>query len=98
MLLKLTDACLLALSTSSVSFVIGSAWYSVWCCSVGEVPSWYRVLPLPTQISFRMSFTFLFQFNRRNVGHDISVVSVWDQGITGRNVNVCVIDDGESSW
>ena len=25
-------------------------------------------------------------------------MSVWDQGITGHNVNVCVIDDGESNW
>lgn len=33
-------------------------------------------------------------FNKRNPGHDVNVVPVWRQGITGKGVVVCIIDDG----
>ena len=32
--------------------------------------------------------------NHQTSGHDIDVQTVWESGVTGRNVTVCVIDDG----
>ena len=32
--------------------------------------------------------------NRQQVGHDINVEPVWEQGITGEGVNVAIVDDG----
>lgn len=33
-------------------------------------------------------------FNRKIPGHDVNVVPVWEQGISGKGVVVCIIDDG----
>lgn len=33
-------------------------------------------------------------YNKRNLGHDVNVVPVWKQGINGKGVVVCIIDDG----
>lgn len=29
-----------------------------------------------------------------DIGHDINVTGVWSQGITGKGVNVAILDDG----
>ncbi|PSN63524.1 hypothetical protein BS50DRAFT_577275 [Corynespora cassiicola Philippines] len=33
-------------------------------------------------------------FNVKNPGNDINVTDVWMQGITGKNVTACIVDDG----
>ncbi|KAK5116295.1 hypothetical protein LTR85_009267 [Meristemomyces frigidus] len=33
-------------------------------------------------------------YNHVQVGHDINVTGVWEQGITGKNSTVCIVDDG----
>lgn len=33
-------------------------------------------------------------FNPVQMGHDINVTGVWEQGVTGNGVSVCVVDDG----
>lgn len=33
-------------------------------------------------------------FNAAQPGHDINVTGVWQQGITGKNSTVCIVDDG----
>ncbi|KAH9809177.1 pheromone processing endoprotease kex2 like protein [Teratosphaeria destructans] len=33
-------------------------------------------------------------WNHVQVGHDINVTGVWQQGITGKNNTVCIVDDG----
>lgn len=32
--------------------------------------------------------------NNRKLGHDLNVTGVWDQGVLGRDITVCLIDDG----
>ncbi|KAK5135415.1 hypothetical protein LTR08_005357 [Meristemomyces frigidus] len=33
-------------------------------------------------------------YNHVQLGHDINVTGVWQQGITGKNSTVCIVDDG----
>ncbi|KAI7204065.1 hypothetical protein KC324_g973, partial [Hortaea werneckii] len=33
-------------------------------------------------------------YNHIQPGHDINVTGVWEQGITGKNSTVCIVDDG----
>lgn len=33
-------------------------------------------------------------YNHVQLGHDINVTGVWEQGITGKNSTVCIVDDG----
>ncbi|USW54709.1 Putative peptidase S8/S53 domain, Galactose-binding-like domain superfamily [Septoria linicola] len=33
-------------------------------------------------------------YNPVEVGHDINVTGVWTSGVTGKNINTCIVDDG----
>ncbi|EMC95237.1 hypothetical protein BAUCODRAFT_532569 [Baudoinia panamericana UAMH 10762] len=33
-------------------------------------------------------------YNHVQIGHDINVTGVWQQGVTGKNSTVCIVDDG----